>query len=48
MATASPAQGLPGPLRLAKRITGWYFTAAVLFILSGTFAIIEPALGPSG
>ena len=30
MATASRAQGLHGPLRLAMRITGWYFAAAVL------------------
>jgi hypothetical protein len=45
MATASRAQGLHGPLRLAMRITGWYFAAAVLSILSGMFAIIEPALG---
>src|SRR5215475_9487052 len=48
MATASPAEGLHGPLRLAKRITGWYFAAAVLFILAGMFAIIEPAVAGLG
>ena len=48
MATASPAQGWHGALRLAKRITGWYVAAAVLFILSGIFAIIEPAFAGLG
>jgi len=48
MATASPAQGLHGPLRIRKRITGWYFAAAVLFILTGMFAIIEPAVAGLG
>jgi uncharacterized membrane protein HdeD (DUF308 family) len=40
MATASPAQGL----RTVRKITGWYIAAAVLFIVVGMFAIIEPAL----
>ena len=48
MATTSPDQGLHGPLRLARRITGWYFAAAVLFTLSGMFAIIEPAVAGLG
>lgn len=48
MATASSAQGWHGPLRLRKRMTGWSFAAAVLFILSGMFAIIEPAVAGLG
>ena len=30
-------------IETAKRFTGWYILAAVLFILLGLFAIIEPA-----
>jgi uncharacterized membrane protein HdeD (DUF308 family) len=48
MATANPAQGLQGPLRTAKKITGWYIAAAVLFILLGMFAIIEPGVAGLG
>jgi uncharacterized membrane protein HdeD (DUF308 family) len=48
MATANPAQGLQGPLRTAKKVTGWYIAAAVLFILLGMFAIIEPAVAGLG
>jgi uncharacterized membrane protein HdeD (DUF308 family) len=44
MAAATPAEGLPSPLRRAGKITGWYIAAAVLFIVLGMFAIIEPAL----
>jgi len=48
MATASPAQGMQGPLRATKKITGWYIVAAVLFIVLGLFAIIEPAVAGLG
>lgn len=48
MATPSPAQGMHGPLGLTRRITGWYFAAAVLFTLAGMFAIIEPAVAGLG
>jgi uncharacterized membrane protein HdeD (DUF308 family) len=48
MATASPAQGLPGPLQVSKKITGWYIAATVLFIVLGMFAIIEPAVAGIG
>ena len=44
MATASPAERLQSPLRSARKITGWYIAAAVLFIVLGMLAIIEPAL----
>jgi uncharacterized membrane protein HdeD (DUF308 family) len=42
MASASPA------LRGLRKITGWYIAAAVLFILLGIFAIIEPAVAGLG
>jgi len=48
MATASPAQGMQGPLGATKKITGWYIVAAVLFIVLGIFAIIEPAVAGLG
>lgn len=44
MATASPAESLQGPVESARKITGWYIAAAVLFIVLGMLAIIEPAL----
>ena len=31
-------------MRVVKKITGWYVVAAVLFIVLGLFAIIEPAV----
>jgi len=48
MATASSAQGMQGPLRVAKKVTGWYIAAAVLFIILGMFAIVEPAVAGLG
>jgi uncharacterized membrane protein HdeD (DUF308 family) len=48
METASPAQGLPGPLQISKKITGWYIGTAVLFIVLGIFAIIEPGVAGLG
>lgn len=44
MATTSPSPGLQGPLKVARNITGWYLAAAVLLILAGIFAIIEPGV----
>lgn len=44
MATASPAESLQGPVESARKITGWYIAAALLFIVLGMLAIIEPAL----
>jgi len=43
MATTSSMPG-SGPLRVVKKITSWYVVAAVLFIVLGLFAIIEPAV----
>jgi uncharacterized membrane protein HdeD (DUF308 family) len=48
MATVSPAQGLRGPLSAAKKITGWYIATAVLLIVLGIFAIIEPGVAGLG
>jgi len=44
MSTASPAEGLQSPSPIARKVTGWYIAAAVLFIVLGMLAIIEPAL----
>ena len=35
-------------LKEAKRFTGWYIVAAILFIVLGVFAIIEPAVAGLG
>jgi uncharacterized membrane protein HdeD (DUF308 family) len=35
-------------LRDAKRFTGWYIVAAILFILLGMFAIVEPFVAGLG
>lgn len=48
MATANPVEGLRNPLGVAKKITGWYLVAAVLFIVLGIFAIIEPGMAGLG
>jgi uncharacterized membrane protein HdeD (DUF308 family) len=48
MATELPAQGLHSPGAVAKKITGWYIVAAVLFIVLGMFAIIEPGVAGLG
>jgi uncharacterized membrane protein HdeD (DUF308 family) len=48
MATANPAEGLRSPLGVAKKITGWYLAAAVLFIILGIFAIVEPGVAGLG
>jgi len=48
MATANPAEGLRNPLGVAKKITGWYLAAAVLFIILGIFGIVEPGIAGLG
>jgi uncharacterized membrane protein HdeD (DUF308 family) len=48
MATASPVEGLRNPLGVAKKITGWYIAAAVLFIVLGIFAVVEPGVAGLG
>lgn len=44
MATPSPVQNLQGPSPATRKITGWYFAVAALFIVLGILAIIEPAV----
>ena len=44
MATANPSEGLRSPMGFARKVTGWYIAAAVLFIVLGMFAIIEPGV----
>lgn len=48
MATANPVEGLRSPAAAAKKITGWYLAAAVLFIILGLFGIIEPGIAGLG
>jgi uncharacterized membrane protein HdeD (DUF308 family) len=48
MAAVDPIEGLRSPSGAAKRITGWYLAAAVLFIVLGLFAIIEPGVAGLG
>ncbi len=48
MGTANATQGLHAPTAVAKKITGWYIAAAVLFIALGMFAIIEPGVAGLG
>jgi uncharacterized membrane protein HdeD (DUF308 family) len=44
VATASPVQNLQGPSPATRKITGWYFAVAALFIVLGILAVIEPAV----
>jgi len=49
MGTASPVEGLRGPIAVVvKKITGWYFAMAVLFIALGLFGIVEPVAAGLG
>ncbi len=44
MATANPTQGLHGAGTLIKKASGWFIAMAVVFILLGMMAIIEPGV----
>lgn len=48
MASANPSEGLRTQASMAKKITGWYIAAAVLFILLGIFGIVEPGIASLG
>ena len=48
MATANSMEGLRSPAGLAKKVTGWYIAAAVLFIVLGIFGIVEPGVAGLG
>jgi uncharacterized membrane protein HdeD (DUF308 family) len=44
MATANPTEGLRGTGTIIKKASGWFIGMAVLFILLGMMAIIEPGV----
>jgi uncharacterized membrane protein HdeD (DUF308 family) len=44
MAAANPTQGLHGASTLIKKASGWFIAMAVVFILLGMMAIIEPGV----
>jgi uncharacterized membrane protein HdeD (DUF308 family) len=44
MATANPTEGLRGAGKIIRKASGWFIGMAVVFILLGILAIIEPGL----
>ena len=44
MATSNPTEGLRGAGTIIKKASGWFIAMAILFILLGMMAIIEPAV----
>jgi uncharacterized membrane protein HdeD (DUF308 family) len=44
MATANPTEGLRGAGAVIKKASGWFIGIAVVFILLGIMAIIEPGV----
>src|SRR5271156_1187874 len=44
MATANPTEGLRGAGTIIKKASGWFIAMAVVFILLGMMAIIEPGV----
>lgn len=44
MASANPTEGLRGPGSIIKKASGLYIAMAVLFILLGIMAIVEPGV----
>ena len=44
MATANVTHGLRGPGTIVKKIGAWFIVMAVVFILLGIFAIVEPGV----
>ncbi len=48
MGTANPVSGLGRPGETVKKFTGWYIALAILFIVLGFFAILEPAVAGIG
>jgi uncharacterized membrane protein HdeD (DUF308 family) len=43
MATANPSEGLRGPATI-KKASGWFIAMAVVFIILGIMAIVEPGV----
>ena len=44
MATANPTEGLRGAGTIIKKASGWFIGMAIVFILLGMMAIIEPGV----
>lgn len=44
MATANSVRGFSGAGRIVKKASGWFIAMAVVFIILGLFAIIEPGI----
>ena len=44
MATANPTEGLRGAGKIVKKASGWFIGMAVMFILLGILAIVEPGV----
>src|ERR1700735_1880697 len=44
MASANPTPGVHVAAQFVKKMSGWYIAMAVLFIILGIFAIVEPGV----
>ena len=44
MARPPSIEGIPGPLTVAKKASGWLLAMSVVFIILGIFAIAEPGI----
>jgi uncharacterized membrane protein HdeD (DUF308 family) len=44
VATANPTEGLRGAGKIVKKASGWFIGMAVVFILLGILAIVEPGV----
>src|SRR5277367_3526885 len=44
MASANSSQGAPVAAQFVKKMSGWYIAMAVVFIILGIFAIVEPGV----
>jgi uncharacterized membrane protein HdeD (DUF308 family) len=44
VATANPSEGLRGAGKIVKKASGWFIGMAVVFILLGILAIVEPGV----
>jgi uncharacterized membrane protein HdeD (DUF308 family) len=44
VATANPTEGLRGAGKIVKKASGWFIGMAVMFILLGILAIVEPGV----
>ncbi|MGD0404215.1 MAG: DUF308 domain-containing protein [Candidatus Acidiferrales bacterium] len=44
MASANPSPGVQAAAQFVKKMSGWYVAMAVVFIILGIFAIVEPGV----